>query len=104
MAAVKMKMESDFAQARDALDDIEARMGELAAYLSDIADALSHDPASLRLRAADWPDLLSLSKLQAMWVERRDALLAAWRNLGPRQQAANPLPPFDAADPSLPRL
>lgn len=96
------KLIQSFSDARVEFDDIETCLGELAAYLSDIADGFSGDPETLRLPADEWPDLPALLKLKATWVKRRNALIAAWRELDPKSRASHPLPPFGAVDRSKP--
>lgn len=97
------KVVRSFSDARAEFDDIETCLGELAAMLSDAADALSCDPETLdRMSVNDWPDLNSLLQLRETWIERRNALLAAWRDLDPKGRASHPLPPFGAVDRSRP--
>jgi len=103
MASSRPYAEPTFEQALAEFNDIETRLGELAAYVSDVADGLSHDPESLiGTLAGTWPDVAALIQLRARWLERRDALLAAWQKLGPASRALYPLPPFGAVDRSLP--
>lgn len=102
MASASHKKSQSFSAARAEFDDIETHLGEIAAYLSEIADGLGSDPETLRLRAHEWPDLPSLLKLKATWIERRNALITAWRELDPANRAAHPLPPIGAEDPSRP--
>jgi hypothetical protein len=71
--------------------------------LSDVADALTCDPETLsEVQGSPWPDLPALLKLKTAWVERRDALVAAWRELDPKSRASHPLPPFGAVGPTRP--
>lgn len=105
MAAAKLKTDKSINHARAEFDDVEARMGELAAYVSDVADSLSHDPESLGpLLQSGWPDLAKLTEMRSKWFECRDALIAAWHDLEPASRVLHPLPSFAALDRSLPVL
>jgi hypothetical protein len=99
MASAKPKLDQTFTQALVEFDDTETCLGELAAYLSDIADELSHDPEGLdRALSNEWPDLNALLQLRAKWIERRDALIIAWRDLELARRVLHSLPRFGAVD------
>lgn len=102
MASGTSKFSQTFSEARAEFDDIETHLGELAAYLSDIADGLSSDPETIMLKADEWPNFRAMLKLKARWIERRNALIAAWRELDPAHRDSHPLPPFGARDLSRP--
>lgn len=105
MACAVSKSAKSFVEALSEFNEIETDLGELAAYLEAVADGLSHDPDSLlRTLRAEWPDLPALLKLRAHWILRREALITAWHGLSPAGRAANPLPPFGAADPAKPMV
>lgn len=93
MVADRTHPEHAFREARAAFEEIEMRLGELAAYLSDIADGLTDNPEELdRSLTKDWPDLGALVSLRRTWIERRNAMIAAWRKLEPSRRASQPLP------------
>lgn len=72
------------------LDALEARMGELAALLSEVADALTSYPESIRildeaagverateatmiaLRPREWPSIQEIEQLLANWRQLRE--------------------------------
>lgn len=70
------------------LDALEARMGELASLLSEMADALTSYPESIRiidasetgvaattaisLRAQEWPSIQEIEQLLSNWRRLRD--------------------------------
>jgi hypothetical protein len=72
------------------LDALEARMGELASLLSEVADALTSYPESIQildetagaegpveattiaLRAREWPSIQEIEQLLANWRRLRD--------------------------------
>lgn len=72
------------------LNALEARMGELAALLSEVADALTSYPESIRildeasgadrateattvaLRAREWPSIQEIEQLLANWRRLRE--------------------------------
>jgi hypothetical protein len=72
------------------LDALEARMGELASLLSEVADALTSYPESIRildetvgaerpneaaliaLRAREWPSIQEIEQLLSNWRRLRE--------------------------------
>jgi hypothetical protein len=101
MTTCELTAETTYTQTRADFDSVETSLGEMAAYVSDIADALSHDPETLNhALTGAWPDVAALLLLRAQWVQSRDALLVAWHALDPGARVRNPLPPFGAVDPS----
>lgn len=92
-------IDRSFLEARAEFDEIETNLGELAAYLSDVADALSHDPEKLdHSLSTSWPQFHSLLEMRETWVARRDKLMIAWRQLEPSRRALHSLPPFASFD------
>ncbi|RYG33891.1 MAG: hypothetical protein EON93_08905 [Burkholderiales bacterium] len=93
----------NYTEALDEFNETETRLGELSAYLEVVADGLIHDPDGLlRVLRTEWPDLPALLKLRAKWIVQREAVITAWHALSAATRAANPLPPFGAADPTRP--
>ena len=72
------------------LDALEARMGELASLLSEVADALTSypesiqildesagadrpaEPTTIALRAREWPSIQEIEQLLANWRRLRE--------------------------------
>lgn len=71
------------------LNDIEKRIGELAALLSDTADMLCYDPqmilgandGALGLSEADWPTFALLHRLIYDYQVARAVTVAEWQRL-----------------------
>ncbi len=105
MAVAALALDQTFTDALAEFEDIETSVGELAAYVSEVADGLSQGPDALgHALTAGWPDLATLLALRSRWCEARDALIAAWQRLTPSMRAATPLPPFGATDPTRPLI
>ncbi|MEQ1782275.1 MAG: hypothetical protein ABMA14_13005 [Hyphomonadaceae bacterium] len=95
--------DSSYLGALAAFDAIEMQMGEMAAYISDVADALSHDQEGLAASLkTDWPNAKTMFALGASWHECRNALVSAWQKMEPSARALYPLPLFRAYDRSRP--
>jgi hypothetical protein len=102
MALANPKLDQTFAQAHAEFDEIEMSLGELAAFVADVADGLSYDPEGAGAALSNgWPDAASLAQLLTRWVQCRDALVTAWRDLEPAHRAMHPLPPFGARGPCI---
>ncbi len=88
-----------------ALIETETQMGERAALLADIADALSHFPDSVevgadhivfadrKVDAVDWLSLRDLGAMMHMWREQRASVDAAWGAMSVDERAGAEAPP-----------
>lgn len=88
-----------------ALQETETQMGERAALLADIADALSHFPdavkvgddhisfADRRIDAAEWMNLCNIATMVDTWREQRAGVDAMWRAMSVEQRAGVAAPP-----------
>lgn len=96
-----------------ALLETEAQMGERAALLADIADALSHFSdtvkigathltfADRKIDAAEWPTFRDLGLLLRTWREQRTAVDAMWDAMSAEERSLVNAPPFaDGTDPT----
>ncbi|RYG28872.1 MAG: hypothetical protein EON93_17745 [Burkholderiales bacterium] len=88
-----------------ALLETETQMGERAALLSDIADALSHFPdaveigsdhiayADRHIDAAEWTSLRDIATLVHTWREQRAGVDAMWHAMSVEERATVNAPP-----------
>lgn len=96
-----------------ALQETETQMGERAALLADIADALSHFPdavevgaahisfADRRVDAEEWMSLHSIATMVHTWREQRAGVDEMWRAMSAEERAGVIEPPaMGGADPS----
>lgn len=76
----------------------EAQMGRMSSLLSDIADALTYNPAcivtvgqsgedSLALSREDWPDYDAIVGLLAQWETQRRRATEIWAHLEESERA-----------------
>lgn len=83
-------MSGNYSEKLAALIELETQMGERAALLADLADALSHFPETVevgrdhitfadhKLHAADWLSLRDLALMVHTWREQRASVDAMW--------------------------
>jgi len=96
-----------------ALQETETQMGERAALLADLADALSHFPdavqvgadhisfADQRIDAAEWMSLRNLATIVHTWREQRARVDEMWRAMSAEERAGmNEPPAMGGPDPS----
>lgn len=88
-----------------ALQETEMQMGERAALLADMADALSHFPdavevgadhisfADRRIDAAEWMNLHNIATMVDTWREQRAGVDEMWRAMSVEQRAGVAAPP-----------
>jgi hypothetical protein len=93
-----------------ALRYTETEMGETAALIADIADALSSHPETVdlgpdflvyggqRVEARQWPSLRDLSVIIQSWREQRSQLQDVWMHMNADERASEEPPPTATCD------
>ncbi len=96
---------SGYSEMLAALQETETQMGERAALLADIADALSHFPdavevgdghisfADRRIDAAEWLNLCNIAEMVNTWREQRVGVDQMWRAMSVDERAGVAAPP-----------
>ena len=94
-----------YAERLAALQETETQMGERAALLADIADALSHFPGAVevgadhitfadrRIDADEWMNLSNIATMVHTWREQRAGVDAMWRAMSVEERAGMNAPP-----------
>lgn len=103
----------DYSEKLAALQETETQMGERAALLADIADALSHFPdavevgadhisfAARRIDAEEWISLHAIATMVHTWREQRAGVDAMWHAMSAEERTGMNAPPvMGGADPS----
>ncbi|HOY78669.1 MAG TPA: hypothetical protein PLN33_12725 [Hyphomonadaceae bacterium] len=99
---------SRYSEMLAALIETETRMGEHAALLAEMADALSHFPDAARIgashillgdrkiEAAEWPSFRDLGLMLHTWREQRTRVDAMWDAMSVEERAGCNAPPVAA--------
>lgn len=114
MGVTKVQMDtrgvsSRYSETLAALIETETRMGEHAALLAEMADALSHYPdaarigashivlADRKIEAAEWPSFRDIGVLLHTWREQRASVDAMWDAMSVEERAGCDAPPAAAS-------
>lgn len=88
-----------------ALIETETQMGERAALLAELADALCHFPDAVkigdnhitlsdrRIEASEWPSLRDIATMVHTWREQRAHVGAMWEAMSADERAGCNAPP-----------